>query len=209
MNPEVENHIIFSNNEALKISNKYEVRNVCDFNNGRELLSFFDGNISEQRKILNLSIPISLAVTSYARILMSQFKTMKNINLYYTDTDSIDIDKPLDEIIIGKELGKMKLEHVFDKAIFLAPKVYGGISSDYEYIKVKGYKIKDKFTGIKNPLNLNDFKSLLYKNNKLEIKQEKLYRNNSKGHIENKDEIYTLVVTDKKEKLYMIIIINS
>jgi hypothetical protein len=43
MNPEVENHIILSNNEALKIYNKYEVRNVCDFNNGRELLSFFDG----------------------------------------------------------------------------------------------------------------------------------------------------------------------
>jgi hypothetical protein len=78
---------------------------------------------------------------------MSQFKTMKNIILYYTDTDSIDINKPLDELFIGKDLGKMKLEHIFDKAIFLAPKVYGGITSDYEYIKVKG---------LKNPLSFND-----------------------------------------------------
>lgn len=61
---------------------------------------------------------------------------MKDITLYYTDTDSIDIDKPLPSKYIGKELGLIKLEHVFKETIFLAPKVYGGITEDYEYIVI-------------------------------------------------------------------------
>jgi hypothetical protein len=61
---------------------------------------------------------------------MSKFKTRNDFNLYYSDTDSIDIDKDkaLDPKFIGPELGKMKLEHIFDDAIYLAPKVYGGIT---------------------------------------------------------------------------------
>jgi DNA polymerase type B, organellar and viral len=194
MTPEIENHMILSNNEALKIYNKYEVRNVCDFNNGRELLSYFDGNISEQRKNLNISIPISLAVTSYARIHMSQFKTMKDINLYYTDTDSIDINKPLEDKYIGKELGKMKLEHIFDKILFLAPKVYSGVTSSDTITKIKGFKNYTKFENLLPLLN---------KNEKLELHQDKWFRYLSKGHIEIKDEIYTLKVKDNKRKFYI------
>jgi len=53
---------------------------------------------------------------------MSQFKIMTNLIVYYSDTDSIaiDLDRPLNLKFIGPELGKMKLEHVFDKAVFLA-----------------------------------------------------------------------------------------
>ena len=49
---------------------------------------------------------------------MTQFKTMKDIILFFSDTDSIDINKPLDSKFIGSELGKMKLEHVFKKPYF-------------------------------------------------------------------------------------------
>jgi len=67
---------------------------------------------------------------------------MTNLIVYYSDTDSIaiDLDRPLNLKFIGPELGKMKLEHVFDKAVFLAPKVYDGVISKYVYIKVKGLK---------------------------------------------------------------------
>ena len=75
--------------------------------NGKELISFFneqdysggEDNISPNN--LNISIPISAAVTACARIHMSQFQTMKDFNLYYSDTDSIDIDKALLEKFIG------------------------------------------------------------------------------------------------------------
>jgi len=127
MNPDMENHIIINSDKDLKIFSKYMVSNVLDFKNGKELIYFFDDSSilsgdKENFKILNISIPISAAVTASARIYMSQFKTMEDVVLFYSDTDSIDIDSKLDPKYVGPELGKMKLEHVFDKAVFLAPK---------------------------------------------------------------------------------------
>jgi hypothetical protein len=73
----------------------------------------------------NVNVAIASAITAYARIHMSQFKNNPNFNLYYSDTDSIYIDKPLPpEFISSTELGKLKLENVLNDAIFLAPKVY-------------------------------------------------------------------------------------
>lgn len=64
---------------------------------------------------MNISLPIAAAVTAYSRIHMSQFKNNTNYNIYYTDTDSIVIDKPLDDSMINdKELGLMKLENVYN-----------------------------------------------------------------------------------------------
>lgn len=134
MNPKMENHIIIRTENELEIFNSYIISNVLDLQNGKELISFFESYRNENRK-LNISVPVSAAVTAYGRIHMSQFKFMSNHTLYYTDTDSIDIDTELDSKFVSSELGKMKLEHIFDKAVFLAPKVYGGINSEYEYIK--------------------------------------------------------------------------
>jgi hypothetical protein len=77
---------------------------------------------------------------------------MDNRIVYYTDTDSIYTNKPLPDNYIGKELGLMKLELVFNDAVFLTPKVYGGITDNYELIKVKS---------LKNPITFEELKSLL------------------------------------------------
>ena len=42
----------------------------------------------------NINIAIAAAITSYARIYMAQFKNSNDFKLYYSDTDSIYIDKP-------------------------------------------------------------------------------------------------------------------
>jgi len=50
---------------------------------------------------------------------MSQFKNNSNYNLFYSDTDSIYIDKPLNKTLVNsKVLGLMKLENILNKAIF-------------------------------------------------------------------------------------------
>ena len=73
----------------------------------------------------NINIAIASAITSYSRIFMSQFKNNSNYKLFYSDTDSISNNKPLvDSLVNISELGKLKLENIADKAIFLAPKVY-------------------------------------------------------------------------------------
>ena len=116
---------------------------------------------------------------------MSYFKNMENFNLYYSDTDSVDLDKPLPDKYVGEDLGQFKLEHIFDEAVFLSPKVYGGKTSEYEYVKVKGLKTSVPFSELKN---------LLKKGEAIQKPNQKWYRSLSLGHIIIKDEIYTLTV---------------
>jgi len=193
MNPTKEEHIIVEMEQALNIYKKYEITNIVDLNNGKELITFFDENIYlDNKRATNNSIPISMAVTAWARIHMTQFKNNADYELFYTDTDSIDINKPLPTSHVGKKLGQMKLEHIFDKAIFLAPKVYGGITPNYEYIRIKG---------LKNPITYQELEPLLFKNKYFKINQEKWYKDISKGNITIKNEVYTLMITDNKRKL--------
>ena len=195
MDPHMESHLIIDNEETLKLNTQRVITNVVDLKNGKELVSFFDDHdwsAEFEKKSLNISVAISACVTACARIHMSKFKTMDDLTLYYSDTDSIDIDKPLDSKYVGTELGKMKLEHIFDDALFLAPKVYGGITSSYEYVKVKG---------LKNPVSFKQLKPLLIKDANLKINQEKWYRNISEGNIKILPEIYTLMINNQKRSL--------
>jgi hypothetical protein len=193
MNPEMEKHkIVTKNKQIFKFYNKYNITNIIDLNNGKELISFFDDINNNNDKSLNISIPISLAVTAYSRIFMSQFKNNPEYILYYSDTDSLDINKTLATEFVGNELGKLKLEHIFDEAVFLSPKVYGGKTSNYEYVKIKG---------LKNPISFNELSTLLIKDNKIIIEQDKWFKDISKGNITIKNEIYTLMLTENKRKL--------
>ena len=68
------------------------------------------------------------------------------------------MDPELNENLIGTELGQFKLEYIFEKAVFLSSKVYGGVLSDgSELIKVKGLN-KDS---ISKNLNFNILENLL------------------------------------------------
>jgi len=81
-----------------------------------ELLNTYLDNGSETH---NVNIAVASAITAYARIHMSQFKNNKEYKLFYKDTDSLYINKPLDEkYISNSELGKLKLESINNKAIF-------------------------------------------------------------------------------------------
>lgn len=87
----------------------------------------------------------------------------------------------------------MKHEHTWKEAVFLAPKVYGGIlDSDEELIKIKGSKVKISF---------EDLKSLLVKDSHYEIFQDKWYRHKDEAKITIKKEVYDLRVTDAKREL--------
>nr|QWL17553.1 DNA-directed DNA polymerase [Chroogomphus rutilus] len=193
MNPNMENYSIIKSENLMKQFNEFTIVDVFNLNNGKDLVSYLTKNNEEDNdKILNISLPISLAVTAAARIHMTQFKNNPNFNLYYSDTDSIDRDKPLPDKFLGKELGQMKFEHKFKKIMFLAPKVYAGITDDYELVKIKG---------VKNPVKFNSLLPLLTRNNKLNINQDKWYKSLSRGGITIKEEIYTLMVTENKRNL--------
>lgn len=189
MKPEIEEHIIIDNEKSNDFSLNYKVLNTIDLDNGKELIKFTSNNYLHNTN-LNISIPVAAAITSLARIYMTQFKNNKLFNVLYTDTDSVFTDNKLPDKFIGNNLGKMKLENIFKKTVFLAPKLYGGITIDNkEIIKIKGFK---------ESLNLDILEKLLIKDSKIELSQEKWYRNFSKGEITIKDELYTIMVTENK-----------
>jgi len=202
MNPNFENHIVVDDAKAILYENNIniEISDVTLLDNNKLWLSYVkknDKSIDFNYDNYNISIPIALTITANARVYMSQFKLNHNYELFYSDTDSLDINKKLPSKYVGSGLGKFKLEHIFKEAVFLAPKVYGGIAinndnSTYELIKVKGYK---------NIISFDDLKSLLELNSKLVLHQEKWYKNYTSGNITIKNEIYTLSVTSNKREL--------
>jgi len=69
-------------------------------------------SLGKDRKFNNVNIAISAAVNAYARIDMAKIKMdllAKGYKIYYTDTDSLVIDKPLDDKLVGYSIKKKRL----------------------------------------------------------------------------------------------------
>jgi hypothetical protein len=158
----------------------------------------------------DINTAIASTITAGARVLMSAFKNRTNFKLYYSDTDSIIIDAQLPTELIGGALGQFKLEAVIDRAVFLAPKVYGyitecGGAAHAEIIKVKG--IKDE---IASQLHIKDLEELLILDSSKEFIQSKWYKKVLEGEISPVDIAYTLKVTsNKREIIYVNGIFNA
>ena len=73
-------------------------------------------------------IAVAAHVSSYARmVLWYMIKTAGIDNVYYCDTDSIFVNEEGYERVkqyVGDALGALKIEGVYDRAVFMAPKMY-------------------------------------------------------------------------------------
>lgn len=67
---------------------------------------------------IDVNVAIASQIAGGGRVFMSYVKNNPAYNLYYSDTDSLVIDRPN---VIGTDLGLFKLEHVIKRAVFLAP----------------------------------------------------------------------------------------
>jgi len=70
------------------------------------ILVFYKANeeIIDDQGEHNVSVSIAAAITAYSRIHMSQFKNNEDINLYYSDTDSIYTDSKIDDSFIDNKV---------------------------------------------------------------------------------------------------------
>jgi DNA polymerase type B, organellar and viral len=144
-------------------------------------------------KLLNISTPIAMFITAYARIHMAKFKVKYQNNLYYSDTDSLVLNTELPREVISNSLGDFKLEHIIKKGIFIAPKVYALVLEDgSEEIKIKGSKVK---------ISYSEMEALLHKDALKIITQEKWLKNIEGQHIKIVETLYSLRVTDNKRNL--------
>ena len=124
VSPYLDKHIIINSKDLVDLSEKENITNVLSLSQDKELVSYQSNlQIEIENNNTLCNIAIAAAVTAGARVFRSKFKNMPEYTLYYSDNDSIDIDKPLPEEYVGNELGQFKLEDIFDEAVYLAPKM--------------------------------------------------------------------------------------
>jgi len=124
-----------------KISNNYSKEGLrkTGFNKSRNIPS---------------AVHIAAAISSYARILINEYKNIPGNPCIMSDTDSVVLTKPLPDYLVGKKLGQMKLEQELVKGIFIKKKLYYLLNSNnQEIIKSSGID--------SSKLNYNSFIKLL------------------------------------------------
>jgi hypothetical protein len=111
---------------------------------------------------------------------MSQIKLdiIKNGgNIYYTDTDSIVSDIPLNNNLVGNKLGQFKLVYFVKEGYFISSKTYCLVTNDSKkpvIIKAKGV--------FSDTLSLRDFKNM-YKGISVEADKRNTVTNYGKGSV--------------------------
>lgn len=83
-----------------------------------------DSEINTKKRGVPSSVPIAAAISSYARITLSQYLNIPNNDCVYADTDSVILAKPLDPALVGKGLGQLRLDYEIKEGIFISPKTY-------------------------------------------------------------------------------------
>lgn len=155
----------------------------------------------------DVAVSISAAITSYARIYMSQIKLdiiNKGGKIYYSDTDSIVTDIELDNSLVGKELGQFKLEYKLKEAYFISSKTYCLVLED-EYITKKNKGIVIKSKGVfDNSLTLDSFKSMYYDKKNVEATKSDTKSNYKEGYVNIDTKTVTLNFDSytKREKIF-------
>ena len=156
--------------------------------------------LTSNQSQLNISLPISMAVTAYGRMKLYEFKQIVGPeSLLYSDTDSVFTTNPLPDSKISAELGYMKLVFIANACVMLAPKVYaidqyiqGG--EGVEPVKIKGLKEGHGVT-------YADLKELIVQGTSKSIEQNKLIKKMSMGTILSKDININLALTENKREI--------
>jgi hypothetical protein len=149
MSPDKETHEIVKGEDDMgkyiKLNNdgKIKIKDSLELDENIELVSYTK-NLSNEEELStfsNINVAIASSITAYARIIMSKIKTEYSNNIYYSDTDSIDLDIKLPDKYLSDNLGDYKLENIFKEVVYIAPKVYAAISDKKEeYLIIKGYQ---------------------------------------------------------------------
>ena len=197
LNPEGVEVLIMSEEEADEIIKTQKNVKITPLLSSNVLISY--EKTEDSFTNMNISIPISSAISAYSRVTMSYFMEKYSNNLYYIDTDGIKLDIHLpDKDVDNKKLGKMKYEYTFSEFVGVGPKAYGGViqndgdNSNYELVKLKGYN---------STLPLTNLKEVLNRNNKIKLQQTKWVRKLSESTILVSENSYTLSLTEGKRKL--------
>lgn len=196
--------IEITNNDYL-ISYYPEIsKELCE-SHGKDYFKVYTHSTSSidmevNKEFKDVSLTTAAVVTSYARVFMSKIKLdilSKGGNIYYTDTDSIVTDIPLNYYLVGNNLGQFKLEHEVKEAYFITSKTYCLVLKDNSVkIKVKG--------AYNSTLSLKDFIHMYNGLYVMAIKRDTItYHEMGSVLINNKGINLSSDSYKKREKIYL------
>jgi len=175
------------------------INNITEFKNVLLLeKEKFKNKNTASKNLIEISTPIAMFTTAYARMYMAKFKIKYQSFLYYSDTDSLVLSCPLPEHLVGNEIGQFKaggIEYMIKEGIFLGAKLYAlRLEDNTLIIKIKGFK--------SDSLNKEDLfsylKSLLNKDGSKKLYQAKWFKSLLKESITIKDSPYLLQKSENK-----------
>jgi hypothetical protein len=200
------------NNELVKYFGSYTIFSVININDNistilmssnldydliNEIKDYNNSELITNFRTVKSNVAIAAAVTSYARIEMIKYKTIPDLNLYYTDTDSILIGGNLPLELIGDDLGQMKDElggGIIQKAYFLGIKKYGYIDNNNTTHSV--------FSGIeRNSLTWGEIEQVAQGSTVIKKSPPRFYKNLSHLNIFIKNNLETSVIFNPRKKL--------
>lgn len=156
--------------------------------------------ITNFRKVKS-NVGIAAAVTSYARIEMMELKMLLiklGIKLYYTDTDSIFVDKEIPNYLIGEDLGQLKDElngGFIKKAYFLGIKKYGYVDDNNV--------THSTFSGVeRNSLSWNEIEQIANGFTLVKSYPIRFYKNFSNLNITIKNQLKISIEFNTRKKLF-------
>nr|QWO71460.1 DNA polymerase [Termitomyces sp. T132]QWO71465.1 DNA polymerase [Termitomyces sp. T8] len=134
---------IMKTDQVSEITDKYHYSYLSDISDGLSIIKYgprlnekyrqlykehseFDDNKSTYTKERGIpsAVQISAMISSYARTSINPFKNIPGNIAIASNTDSLILEHPLPNDLIGRELGQWKLEHTFNNGIFVRPKLY-------------------------------------------------------------------------------------
>lgn len=96
-----------------------------------------------RNKTITSAVHIAAAISSYARILINDYKNIPGNPCIMSDTDSAVLPYPLPNHLVGKEIGQMKLVHEIKKGIFIKKNLYCLINTNNQVI-IKSSGVESK-----------------------------------------------------------------
>lgn len=136
------------------------------------------------------SPPIAPAITAWARVLMNRVKFIHNNSIFYSDTDSIVLQKPLNPYLLGNNIGPFKQEYPLIKnTLFISPKLY--------FLELDNGKFISKGKGYSGKLTKFDYLQL-YNDNIIEVVDIRWGRNLELSTLSIKDQIIKISPSSSK-----------
>ena len=206
---------IISKEQSDKLNKSYNYTMLSDLGYDKVLVKY-NSRISEKLRLLlkeeaeelNLikddglvnvkgvpsAIQIAAAISGYARISINKYKNIPGNNCFYSDTDSVILQKELDNNLVGYNIGQMKLEFDIEQGFLIRKKLYA-LKNKEGIVKIAAAGTDKKCLNFKDFEDLSEGKEILtnrtsfkvdWKNLNVNIVKEEI---NLKG-IKQKDCVY-------------------